>query len=139
SPPILSPSQLSRFLKHAETDLHVQDATVYEWKLAAQHIGPDILSEIDDKTLLGIGIPTGDIIRLKKGCTVWWNGPDAKRRRSNTDQSSRDKSKSPTRPLQKRVAYKKKYFGGGGCHFTGPPMIPGDGDNDATMDYNLWY
>ncbi|KAG8216760.1 hypothetical protein J3R82DRAFT_7002, partial [Butyriboletus roseoflavus] len=55
------------FLKYAETNLGVSNATTYEHKLTTQHIGPDILSEISDKTLLDIGIPTGNIICLKKG------------------------------------------------------------------------
>ena len=141
SPPVPSPSQLLRFLKFAETELHVVNATVYERRLAAQHIGPDILSKIDDKVLTAeIGIPTGDIIRLKRGSTIWWNGPNAKRKRSDTGQSSASQSKSPThQPPQKKVAYEKKYHDGGGSRFTGPPMIAGDGDDDAPKDYELWY
>ena len=70
SPPLPSPPQLSQFLKHAETEPGVTDAMMYEKKLLAHHIGPDIFGNIDDKTLLETRIPTGDIICLKRGCTV---------------------------------------------------------------------
>ncbi|KAF8132039.1 hypothetical protein EV363DRAFT_1480092 [Boletus edulis] len=140
SPPVPSPSQLARFLEYAETELHVLNATAFERRLAAQHIGPDILPEIDDKTLASeIGIPAGDIVRLKKGSTVWWNGPDAKRKRSDTGQSSASHPKSPTRPRQKRVAYEKRYHDKGASRFTGPPMIAGDDDEDKDKDYDIWY
>jgi hypothetical protein len=51
---------------------------MYEGSLELQGIGLDILGDIDDKVLSGISISTGDIIRIKKGSTIWWNGPDAK-------------------------------------------------------------
>lgn len=136
SPPLLSPSQLLQFLKYTEKDLGVSDATMYEQKLQVQHIGPDILGDIDDKILLGIGIPTGDIIHLKMGCTVWWNGPDAKRKCSNTDQSQSGQAIASS-PPKKKISYKKKYYGGGSCHFKGPPMEPGN--DDPQKDYDLWY
>ena len=69
-----------------------------------QHIGPDIFSEIDNKMLTTeIGIPTGDIICLKEGSTVWWNGPDAKQKCSNTDWSLTSHLKSLTHCPQKRL------------------------------------
>jgi hypothetical protein len=61
---------------------------MYEGSLELQGIGLDILGNIDDKVLSGIGISMGDIIRIKKGSTIWWNGPNAKRKRSNTSTSS---------------------------------------------------
>ena len=83
---------------------NVVNATAYKQRLAVQHIGPDIFSEIDNKMLTTeIGIPTGDIICLKKGSTVWWNGPDAKQKCSNTDWSSTSHLKSLTHCPQKRL------------------------------------
>ncbi|KAG9317923.1 hypothetical protein JVU11DRAFT_2155 [Chiua virens] len=135
SPPVLSPSQLMQFLKYAEMELHIVNATTYEQRLAVQHIRPDIFAKIDDKTLIAeIRIPTGDIIHLKKGSTVWWNGLDAKQKRSDMGQSQ---SKSPAHWASKRITYEKKYHNGGGCHFTGPPMIAGD-DDGPPKDYDLW-
>ena len=110
---------------------------MYEYILTMQHIDPDILSEIGDKTLLDIGIPTGDIICLKRDCMVWWNGPDAKQKCSDTDQSLTSKSRSPTCPSQKKVAYEKKYHDGSSCQFTAFPMIPGN--DNRPRDYDLWY
>ena len=117
---------------------NVVNATAYKQRLAVQHIGPDIFSEIDNKMLTTeIGIPTGDIICLKEGSTVWWNGPDAKQKCSNTDWSSTSHLKSLTHCPQKMVAYEKKYHGGGASCFTGPPMIAGD--DDGPEDYNIQY
>ncbi|KAG8217194.1 hypothetical protein J3R82DRAFT_5277, partial [Butyriboletus roseoflavus] len=135
SPPIPSPSQLMWFLKYAETELHVENATVFERKLVEQHIGPDILPKIDNRILaVEIGIPASDIIHLKKGSIAWWNGPDVKHKHSNTDQSQ---FRSPTHPPQKRVTYKKKCHDGGCCCFTRSLMIARD--DDRLKDYNLWY
>ncbi|KIO01842.1 hypothetical protein M404DRAFT_89195, partial [Pisolithus tinctorius Marx 270] len=88
SPPIPSPSHLSHFLCYTESNLSVRNTTLYEWELELQSIGPDILMDIDDQTLNRAGIATGDIIHLKKGSLLWWNGPDAKRKCSNTGASS---------------------------------------------------
>ncbi|KIK93716.1 hypothetical protein PAXRUDRAFT_144441, partial [Paxillus rubicundulus Ve08.2h10] len=124
SPPVPSPSQLMQFLKYAEMELHIENATMFERRLAGQHIGPDILPEIKDKILaVEIGILVGNIICLKKGSINWWKGPNAK---------------SPTHPPQKMVAY-ERYHNGGGCHFTRPLMIAGDGNDDGPKDYDLWY
>lgn len=94
--PVPSPSKLMRFLRYAETELHVENATAFEQRLAAQHIGPDILPEIEDKILaMEIGILAGDIVHLKKGSITWWNGPEAKRKHRITDQSSASQPGSP--------------------------------------------
>lgn len=102
-----------------------------------QHIGPNIISKISDKILFNIEIPTGDIICLKRDWMVWWNGPDAKQKHSNTDQISTSKSRSPTCSLQKKVIYEKKYHDSSGCHFTAFSMIPSN--NNGPRDYDLWY
>jgi hypothetical protein len=77
SPPLPLPSQISHFLQYAESKLGVRNASMYEQDLNFHDIGPDILSEIEDKTLAGIGITTGDIIRLKRGSFVWWEWPQS--------------------------------------------------------------
>ncbi|KAI6038007.1 hypothetical protein EDC04DRAFT_2570559, partial [Pisolithus marmoratus] len=51
-------------------------------------IGPDILQDVDDKFLSDMGISASDVIHLKKGSTTWWNGPDAKHKRSNMSASA---------------------------------------------------
>jgi hypothetical protein len=40
--------------------------------------GPDILMCIPDSSLTDIGIPHGDVIRLKDGSSTWYNSPAAK-------------------------------------------------------------
>ncbi|KIO10419.1 hypothetical protein M404DRAFT_129759 [Pisolithus tinctorius Marx 270] len=146
SPPIPSPSHLSHFLRYAESNLGVCNATLYEWELELQLIGPDILMDIDDQTLARAGIATGDIIRLKKGSLLWWNGPDAKRKHSDTGASSGNErvgqaSSPPTRP-SKKIVYEKRFKDGGGCHFTASPMTinkDDDGSKPAPLDYDLYY
>ena len=126
-----------------ESTLIPTQAKRNKWHLKEQSIGPDILADIEDKALIGIGILTGDVVCLKKGSLVWWNGPNAKWKCSNaasTDWTSLEKAKSPilNSPPKQRVAYEKKFHDCGGCHFTGPPMIASDGD-DGPKDYDLWY
>lgn len=82
-----------------------------------------------DKFLTDLGILPGDVIRLKKGSMAWWNGSDAKRKRSNTATSEDEQ------PV-KRVAYQKQFHGGGGAQFTGLPMRPG---SPPLLDYDLLY
>ncbi|KIJ21121.1 hypothetical protein PAXINDRAFT_6893 [Paxillus involutus ATCC 200175] len=145
-PPLVpTPSQLSRFLQYAETCLGVRHASTYEPGLQLHGIGPDILPDIDDKTLAGVGISAGDIIRLKKGSVVWWNSPDAKRKRSDTITATGTGSPftSPDRPARKRVSYEKRYHDGGASRFSGPPMTvdedDGLGDGVGTKDYTVFY
>jgi hypothetical protein len=57
----------------------------FEGPLWMQDIGPDILTDISDRTLQDMGMNTGEIIRLKKASALWWIGPDAKRKRSNSE------------------------------------------------------
>ncbi|KIO00526.1 hypothetical protein M404DRAFT_40300, partial [Pisolithus tinctorius Marx 270] len=56
SPPVPSPSHCSHFLCYTEMNLSVHNATLYEWELELQLIGPDILMDINDQTLARAGI-----------------------------------------------------------------------------------
>jgi hypothetical protein len=131
SPLLPSPSQLTRFLVHAETNLGVQDATLYELPLRNKRYGPDILHRVSEKALEEVGIHPGDVICLQDGAVVWWNGPDAKRKRVDGD---KDTSEPPAK--RDSVAYEKRYDDGGGCHFSGPPMVGGD---YSVPGETLWY
>ncbi|KAF8075920.1 hypothetical protein FPV67DRAFT_1407298 [Lyophyllum atratum] len=51
-----TPSKLSHFLKYAESNLGVRDATAYEEPFQTQSYGPDILHLVDDKSLLDMGL-----------------------------------------------------------------------------------
>ncbi|KAI6039442.1 hypothetical protein EDC04DRAFT_2895240 [Pisolithus marmoratus] len=140
SPLVPLPTQLSCFLHFAEVNLGICNATKYEVDLNLQGISPDILAEVDDKVLSDVGISVSNIIHLKRGCVVWWNSSDAKRKWSNTEASTN--STEPPRPAHKKVLYKKHFFTGGGNNFSGPPMTPDDNlDNSFSVpaDYNLFY
>ncbi|KAI5998888.1 hypothetical protein EDC04DRAFT_2909211 [Pisolithus marmoratus] len=118
SPPIPSPLQLTRFLQ----------------------IGPDILQDVDDKFLSDLGVSAGDVIHLKKGSTAWWNGPDAKCKRSDMSASASAPETQGSLP-KKQVSYNKHYHDGGGCCFSGPPMQKDDNDasEPPVCDYDLFY
>ncbi|KAF9238399.1 hypothetical protein BU15DRAFT_47788, partial [Melanogaster broomeanus] len=133
SPIVHTPTQFSRFLKHAEKHLGVSNVTSFEASLHLQDIGPDILPDVSDQTLKDVGMSTGDIIRLKKGSITWWNGPDVKRKHSDTV--------TDLTPVQK-IAYEKRYHEGGASRFSGGPMRADDDNDDGTrasLDYDLFY
>ena len=111
SPVIPSPSQLTRFLKHAESKLGVQGASLYESSLRRQRFGPNILHRVPDATLAEIGIHPGDVIRLKDGAVAWWKGPDTKRKRSPFEPEPQD---APPAKVD-TVAYERRFNDGGGC------------------------
>jgi len=122
SPICPSPSQLTRFLIHAESNLGVKDATLYKSPLHCKQYGPNILPQVLDKALEEVGIQPSDVICLKEGAAIWWNGPDAKRKRADGD----DKETSELSMKCDYVAYERRFDGGGGCHFLGPPIVGGD-------------
>ncbi|KAI6025200.1 hypothetical protein BKA83DRAFT_4491946 [Pisolithus microcarpus] len=138
SPPVPSPSQLSRFLHHAETNLGVHNATQFEESLKLQGIGPDILAEVDDKVLTDAGISIGNIIRLKCGCMAWWNSADAKWKCSNTEVSAHS-TDLPTRPPKKRVAYEKRYFDSGQWLPVPKGYLVDENGEDAEEEPNPFY
>jgi len=138
SPPIPSPSQLVRYLQYAETNLGVRHALSFKSALDMNGIGPDIFPDVDDKLLSDLGISAGDAIRLKKGSTAWWNGLDAKRKRSNTSASAASETNCQQPP--KRVSYEKRYHEGGGCRFHAPPMKKDDEPSSPVEhDFDLFY
>jgi len=135
---IPSPSHLVHYLEYAEAHLGVHDALTHKTSLQLNGIGPDILPDVPDKFLSDHGISAGDAICLKKGSAAWWNGPDAKRKQSNTVTSNAESWASGEQPA-KRVAYQKWFHDGGGVRFTGPPMRADDADSPPDQDYDLLY
>lgn len=124
SPTLPSPSQLNRFLTHAETKLGVIGARSYESPLRRKRFGPDILHCVPDAALEDLGLLPGDVIRLKEGVIAWWNGPDAKRKRSNSNAD--DQEQPAKRAATNLVAYERRFDDGGGSRFSGPVMEAGD-------------
>ncbi|KAF9041154.1 hypothetical protein BDP27DRAFT_1523082 [Rhodocollybia butyracea] len=70
SPAKNSPTKLPRFLQYAEKNLSIGDATSYRFCLEQARFGPDILALVDNKALTDIGIPEGDVIRLKQAAPL---------------------------------------------------------------------
>lgn len=125
SPTLPTPTQLTRFLTHAEVKLGVLDALSYESPLRHKRYGPDILHRVPDSALEDLGLLPGDVIRLKEGVVAWWNGPDAKRKRSRSN--TVDGQEPPAkRAATNLVAYERRFDDGGGTRFSGPPMEAGD-------------
>ncbi|KAL1705901.1 hypothetical protein EV121DRAFT_289930 [Schizophyllum commune] len=83
-----TPTKLHRFLEDC-VEHDIPNALTYELRLTENAIGPDILLKVDNKDLVDIGIPKGDIIRLKDHLRKW--GPaeaSAKRPRAETNPDS---------------------------------------------------
>jgi hypothetical protein len=116
-----SPSQLTRFLIHAENKLGVRDASLYELPLRHKRYGPDILHRVPDSALEDLGIQPGDVIRLKDGAVAWWKGPEAKKKSDVFEGDAHPPSRAPF-----TVAYERRFADGGGSWFSGPPMVGGD-------------
>ena len=108
SPVLPSPSQLTQFLVHAETNLGVWNATSYESSLQHKWYGLDILPHVLDKALEEVGIYPGDVIHLKDGAITWWNGPDLRRKRVDEEQ---DISEPPAKCDV--VDYERQFDNGG--------------------------
>lgn len=79
SSPIPHDSDIPNFLRYAEEKLGVRAATDHSVALETHHYGPDILAQVPDVKLEEIGIPAGDALRLKKGCTKWYHSGARKR------------------------------------------------------------
>ncbi|KAE9392898.1 hypothetical protein BT96DRAFT_944302 [Gymnopus androsaceus JB14] len=78
SPVKNTPTKLRRFLEHAKKDLGVVDATLFHYRMEDKGYGLDILHEVPDSDLKELGVRPGDVLHLKRGAPLWFNGPDAK-------------------------------------------------------------
>jgi hypothetical protein len=129
-----TPTQLTRFLRDCEDNFGIPNATTYESPLRWKSYGPDILHRVSDTALAGIGIPTGDVIRLKDASGPWYNGPSAKCRRIKVEKS--------VAVTQTVVSYEKRWHDvegnltGASC-FWGPPMQGRDPQLEVGLE--IWY
>ncbi|KAJ4463906.1 hypothetical protein C8J55DRAFT_443041 [Lentinula edodes] len=98
-----TPTKLPHFLKYAEENLGVENATSHQYALQRARYGPDILSRVADAKLTDLGIPDGDVICLKEAAPSCWNGPDAKRKPS---ESTLDVSHNE--PPRKRIRFERR-------------------------------
>ena len=79
-----------------------------------------------------VGIYPGNVIHLKDGAIMWWNGPDAKRKRVDGEG---DISEPPAN--HDVVDYERRFDDGSGSWFSGPPMV--GGDYEEVLGKTLWY
>lgn len=131
-----TPSKLTRFLTHCEKALGVSDALSYEDALRDQGFGPDILHQVEDKELRSIGFRSRDIICLKQNAQHWWNGPDAKRKRTVTVEMMESMSAMPP---NKKVRFEKRYHEGGCQTLFGPCMMETDDIDFNETDFSWFY
>ncbi|KAJ6448260.1 hypothetical protein C8R45DRAFT_1134350 [Mycena sanguinolenta] len=130
-----TPSKLPRFLEHAVTNLGVPSAPTFESPMRRNGFGPDILHLVEDRDLTDLGIKKGDVIRMKAGAQEWWNGPNAKKKRSHADMEAMSASASGSSglpdalatPPSKKVSFERHYEDGGASRFYGPRIKPGEG------------
>ncbi|KAM6491722.1 hypothetical protein JOM56_012762 [Amanita muscaria] len=139
SPAMLMPSKLPHFLKHAELHLGVRNATIYEESLRARGYGPDVLQLATDESLASLGIPEGDVLRLKKGCVGWWNSRDAKRKHCESDDNLTRSDTINCTPPNKKVRFETRFAEGGSYTFFGPRMIGADPDAPEPEDITWYY
>lgn len=135
SPVRNTPTLLTRFLRDCEDDFGISGATLYESPLRRKSYGPDILHRVSDSALEGIGIPAGDVIRLKDASLPWYTGPSAKRRRLDTEEPSSE-------PAVGTISYERRWYDAdgkqtGGSRFWGPPMKGGDPHLEEGLQ--IWY
>ncbi|KAJ6469311.1 hypothetical protein C8R45DRAFT_837281, partial [Mycena sanguinolenta] len=134
SPTRPTPSKLPRFLEHATSKLGVPSALSFESPMRNNGFGPDILHMVEDQELTALGMKKGDVIRLKAGAQEWWNGPEAKKKRSHADMSASASGSGSgglpddlATPPSKKVSFERRYDGGGASRFYGPRIKPGTG------------
>ncbi|KAJ7886943.1 hypothetical protein B0H13DRAFT_2342681 [Mycena leptocephala] len=114
--------------------------------------GPDIMHLLDNQALEDIGMSKGDVIRVKNGAQQWWNGPDAKRKRVDSECAGGSAASSfpdvgtaagasgrgnlPSTPENQKVSFEIRYPDGGAQRLYGARLSPGSpGPNDK----NTWY
>jgi hypothetical protein len=143
SPPLPTSSDILQYLKYASEKLGVRSAENYVSLLKWKSYGPDILSQVPNSDLAGLGIPPGDIIRLKNGSDRWWK----KQKKNQAHEDDLDASLSnqggsisrwelPQNNEDDKVGYEYKYPDGGGVHYSRPCMMHGNqGPHDCCTTY----
>ena len=134
SPAKYSPSKLPAFLQYAEDKLGVKDATRYEYSLANNCFGPDILPYVDNAEIVACGVSAGDAIRLKRGASDWWSSPEAKRARA---QSPPPQHRAGNNDFRDHIRFEKRFTEGGCTSVFGPGMVPGK--NRRYKEFTWWY
>ncbi|KAJ7847892.1 hypothetical protein B0H14DRAFT_2583285 [Mycena olivaceomarginata] len=87
-------------------------------------------------------------LNMAAGAQPWWNGPDAKKKRSHADMEATSASGSgfdglpnfphdPATPPSKKVSFERRYDDGGATRFYGPRIKPGRGSNNVFYRWPL--
>jgi hypothetical protein len=134
-----TPTKLNRYLRYAEEHLGVKNATRHEFSLASHGYGPDILEEVADNDLITCGLTAGDAIRLKRGASKWWKGPEAKRRKTTADDEYAVLSEVPQESYNRSdysIRFEKRFHTGGSHSLFGSGITPGRVQKSANFS---WY
>ncbi|THU91385.1 hypothetical protein K435DRAFT_841047 [Dendrothele bispora CBS 962.96] len=111
-----TPSKLPRFLSYAKDRLGIINAPAYERSLRDQSYGPDILHLVEDKDLISLNIPSGDVIRMKKAAPIWMASDDSKHKPVDDPVASDDSKHKPVDdpethpPKQPLVTFEKRWI-----------------------------
>ncbi|THU82391.1 hypothetical protein K435DRAFT_575601, partial [Dendrothele bispora CBS 962.96] len=135
-----TPTKLPRYLSYAKEKLGVNNAPSYEAALREKSYGPDILQHVDDKELISLNIPPGDVIRLKKGCEAWMRSP-------LSQSATSDGSGRPADSTDNSIRFEKVFlnpegyasFFGDGIERAPDSAVPTDSEEFQECDRFHWY
>ena len=91
---------------------------------------------VEDKALVECGLTPGDAIRLKCGVTEWWNGPEAKRSRTESTNTQLFASSPKPKAIEYDIRFEKRYVGGGCMSFFGSGLVT---SKRRKKEYVWWY
>ncbi|KAJ7581886.1 hypothetical protein C8J56DRAFT_743512, partial [Mycena floridula] len=129
-----SPTKIPRFLNHMKENLGVMNALDYRFSLEENHIGPDILLDVNTKDLVALGIPIGNAARLKREAPIWWASPAAKRP-ANYNDAPRLLKGWDANPLEMKTRFEKRDENGVGFY-----TVWGNGVTEgSTTGFTWWY
>jgi hypothetical protein len=133
SPPVFTPSKLTLFLEHAEKNLGVASASIYETDLCQNSYGPDILHLVDTQALTDLGILVGDTVCLKNSSQAWWSGPKVK---DSKHKAVDQPPESPPDP--KKYCFEMCFNDGRGTSYFGSAIKAGKPDTPP-CNYTWWF
>ncbi|KAF8957940.1 hypothetical protein BDZ97DRAFT_1628693, partial [Flammula alnicola] len=132
SPVKNTPTKLRRYLEYAENELGLDSVLIFEHSLAKEGYGPDILPYVPDEKLVLCGLSHGDAMRLKRGASGWWNGPEAKRPKVMEDLVDKELEVE-----KRKIRFEKRFTDGGCASVFGPGIMTGR--NWREDEFVWWY
>ena len=111
---------------------------MYKSKLQDLGYGPDILHLVKDSALKDIGVPPGDVIRLKTNSLAWWNSPEAiAPKQKRNDETPDEYGITSTPPTKKIMSFEKRFHDGGAARLYGSSLV--SGQLSKTANYEWYY